>query len=168
MNFKVEFDEKSLDININREDGNYTVDDNENAFQFEQQNGRFYLRKGTKLYTLDNVKVENSTVEFSIDGSWYKADVKDEQQLLLDKLGFKSASVASEGKLNSPMPGKILDIMVAEGDEVTKGQPVAILEAMKMENELKSPVDGTVVKIVAEVGQSVEKKTPILEIEAVG
>lgn len=168
MNFKVEFDEKSLDININREDGNYTVDDNENAFQFEQQNGRFYLRKGTKLYTLDNVKVENSTVEFSIDGSWYKADVKDEQQLLLDKLGFKSASAASEGKLNSPMPGKILDIMVAEGDEVTKGQPVAILEAMKMENELKSPVDGTVVKIVAEVGQSVEKKTPILEIEAVG
>lgn len=168
MNFKVEFDEKSLDININREDGNYTVDDNENAFQFEQQNGRFYLRKGTKLYTLDNVKVENSTVEFSIDGSWYKADVKDEQQLLLDKLGFKSASVASEGKLNSPMPGKILDIMVAEGDDVTKGQPVAILEAMKMENELKSPVDGTVVKIVAEVGQSVEKKTPILEIEAVG
>ena len=168
MNFKVEFDEKSLDININREDGNYTVGDNENAFQFEQQNGRFYLRKGTKLYTLDNVKVENSTVEFSIDGSWYKADVKDEQQLLLDKLGFKSASVASEGKLNSPMPGKILDIMVAEGDEVTKGQPVAILEAMKMENELKSPVDGTVVKIVAEVGQSVEKKTPILEIEAVG
>lgn len=168
MKFKVEFDEKSLDININREDRNYTVDDNENAFQFEQQNGRFYLRKGTKLYTLDNVKVENSTVEFSIDGSWYKADVKDEQQLLLDKLGFKSASAASEGKLNSPMPGKILDIMVAEGDEVTKGQPVAILEAMKMENELKSPVDGTVVKIVAEVGQSVEKKTPILEIEAVG
>ncbi len=168
MNFKVEFDEKSLDINIDREDNTYSVGDEVHAFQFEQQNGRFYLRKGTKLYTIDNVKVENSTVEFSIDGSWYKADVKDEQQLLLDKLGFKSASAASEGKLNSPMPGKILDIMVAEGDAVTKGQPVAILEAMKMENELKSPVDGTVTKIVAEVGQSVEKKTPILEIEAVG
>lgn len=66
------------------------------------------------------------------------------------------------------MPGKILDIMVSEGDEVTKGQPVAILEAMKMENELKSPIDGIIKKIEAEVGQSVEKKTPILEIEALG
>lgn len=168
MNFKVEFDEKSLEIDINQENGSYTVGDNTTSFEFEQQNGRYYLRKGTKLYTLDNVKVENSTVEFSIDGSWYKADVKDEQQLLLDKLGFKSASASSEGKLNSPMPGKILDIMVEEGESVSKGQPVAILEAMKMENELKSPVDGTVTKIVAEVGQSVEKKTPILEIEAVG
>ncbi len=168
MNFKVEFGEKSLEIDIDRENGQYSVGGDKNSFQFEKQNGRYYLRKGTKLYTLDNVKVENSSVEFSIDGSWYKADVKDEQQLLLDKLGFKSAAAASEGKLDSPMPGKILDIMVAEGDEVAKGQPVAILEAMKMENELKSPVDGTVVKIVAEVGQSVEKKTPILEIEAVG
>ena len=66
------------------------------------------------------------------------------------------------------MPGKILDILVKVGDAVFKGQPVAILEAMKMENELKSPIDGNVISIDVETGQSLEKNTPILEIEAVG
>ncbi len=168
MKFNVEFDEKSIEIDINKDDSMYQVGDNTGTFEFAKENGRFLLRKGTKLYRLDNVKIDESSLEFSIDGSWYKATVKDEQQLLLDKLGFKSASSANEGSLASPMPGKILDIMVKEGDEVTKGQPVAILEAMKMENELKSPIDGVIKKIDAEVGQSVEKKTLILEIEAVG
>ena len=66
------------------------------------------------------------------------------------------------------MPGKILDIMVEVGDVVKKGQPVIILEAMKMENELKSPIDGIIKKLDVSVGQIVEKKTLILEIEAVG
>ena len=66
------------------------------------------------------------------------------------------------------MPGKILDIMVEVGDDVKKGQPVIILEAMKMENELKSPIDGIIKKLDVSVGQIVEKKTPILEIEAIG
>lgn len=168
MKFKVEFDNKSLDIDINKKASTYKVGDTESEYEFQQENGRYMLRKGTKLYRVDNVKIEDSSIEFSIDGAWYKAVVKDEQQLLLDKLGFKSASGGNEGNLASPMPGKILDIMVKEGDEVTKGQPVAILEAMKMENELKSPIDGVIKKIEAEVGQSVEKKTPILEIEALG
>jgi pyruvate carboxylase subunit B len=66
------------------------------------------------------------------------------------------------------MPGKILEIMVKEGDEVEKDQPLAILEAMKMENELKAPVAGTIANISAEVGQSLEKNSPILEIETIG
>jgi pyruvate carboxylase subunit B len=168
MKFKVEFDEKSIDIDVDNEASTFQLGDTSGEFEFTKENGRYMLRKGTKLYRIDNVKVEDSNVEFSIDGSWYKASVKDEQQLLLDKLGFKSGAGGGEGKLDSPMPGKILDIMVKEGDEVSKGQPVAILEAMKMENELKSPIDGVIKKIEAEVGQSVEKKTPILEIEALG
>jgi len=168
MKFKVEFDEKSHEIDVDKEASTYQIGDTSSAFEFTKINGRYMLRKGTKLYRIDNVRVEDSNVEFSIDGSWYKASVKDEQQLLLDKLGFKSGSGSSEGNVASPMPGKILDIMVNEGDEVTKGQPVAILEAMKMENELKSPIDGVIKKIEAEIGQSVEKKTPILEIEALG
>jgi len=168
MKFNVEFDNKSLEIDVDKASSTYQVGDVNSEYEFAKENGRYLLRKGTKLYRIDNVKVEDSSVEFSINGSWYKASVKDEQQLLLDKLGFKNTSSGGEGNLASPMPGKILDIMVQEGDQVTKGQPVAILEAMKMENELKSPIDGVIKKIEAEVGQSVEKKTPILEIEALG
>jgi len=168
MKYKIEFDEHSLEMELDKEASTYKIGDRTSGFEFTKENGRYLLRKGTKLYRLDNVKVEDSSVEFSINGSWYKATVKDEQQLLLDKLGFKTSGGAGEGKLNSPMPGKILDIMVKEGEEVSKGQPVAILEAMKMENELKSPTDGVIKKIEAEIGQSVEKKTPILEIEPLG
>ena len=165
MKYNAEFDGTSVDLEISEETSTFTVGDTTKEFEFTKNNGRYFLRQGTKLHKIDNVKVEGSEVEFSMDGSWYKVAVKDEQQLLLDKLGFKSAVAGSAGNLNSPMPGKILDIMVSEGDEVSQGQPVAILEAMKMENELKSPIDGVIKSITAEVGQSVEKKTLIMEIE---
>ena len=168
MKYQAEFDEKTLDVDLVDGTSTYTIGHESGSYDFTRDNGRFFLRRGTKLHKIDNVKVEDSVVEFSMDGNWYKVAVKDEQQLLLDKLGFKSAASGSEGALKSPMPGKILDIMVAEGEQVSKGQPVAILEAMKMENELKSPIDGVIKKVEAEVGQSVEKKTLILEIEPLG
>ena len=57
--------------------------------------------------------------------------------------------------LNSPMPGTVLDIKVAEGAAVTAGQVVLILEAMKMENEITAPADGTVASIPVAKGASV-------------
>ena len=165
MKYQAEFDGKVLDLELNVDIGTYTIGQHTNQFEFTRDNGRLFLRRGTKLFKIDNVKMEGAEVEFSMDGSWYKVTVKDEQQLLLDKLGFKSAAAANQGTLKSPMPGKILDILVRAGDSVEQGQPVAILEAMKMENELKSPIDGVIKSIAAEVGQSVEKKTLIMEIE---
>jgi 3-methylcrotonyl-CoA carboxylase alpha subunit len=47
----------------------------------------------------------------------------------------------------SPMPGKVLKIMVNKGDKVSKGQPVLVLEAMKMEHTLKAPIDGVINEI---------------------
>ena len=126
------------------------------------------MRTGTKTYKIDNVSKEGSSIEFSMNGVWHTIQVKDEQELLLDRLGFKTGAAVGEGILNAPMPGKILEIMVAEGDEVEKDQPLVILEAMKMENELKAPISGTIASISTEVGASLEKNSPILEIEAIG
>ena len=53
------------------------------------------------------------------------------------------------------MPGTITNILVKEGDNVKKGQVLAILEAMKMENEIISPVDGTIKSVNVEKGQNV-------------
>ncbi|MBO6525237.1 MAG: biotin/lipoyl-binding protein [Balneolaceae bacterium] len=168
MKFEANLNDQSIDIEINEENSTFTSGDSSGSFKFSVENGRYFLRVGTKAYKIDNVSYDGSDITFSIDGSWHTVSVKDEQELLLDSLGFKTGADLAEGSLKAPMPGKILDILVSVGDEVTKGQPVAILEAMKMENELKSPIDGTVASIDVETGQSLEKNTPILEIEALG
>lgn len=62
-------------------------------------------------------------------------------------------------KITSPMPGNILNINVAAGDVVKKGQILMILEALKMENEIMSPIDGTIVSIHTTKGATVESGT---------
>ena len=59
------------------------------------------------------------------------------------------------GALNAPMPGVILELTVAPGDTVQRGQPIAVLEAMKMKNSIRSPRAGTIAEVCVAVGQAV-------------
>jgi 3-methylcrotonyl-CoA carboxylase alpha subunit len=61
-----------------------------------------------------------------------------------------------DDSVRAPMTGRILEVGVAHGDEVTEGQPVAVLEAMKMEYRLVAPRDGVVASVHCEVGELVE------------
>lgn len=168
MKFQATIGEHTQEIELSPQEGKFIAGDMQGNYTFEHVNGRYILRSGTKTYILDNVNYDGAFIEFTMNGVWHTVEVKDEQELLLDRLGFKTGAAAAEGILKAPMPGKILEIMVQEGDEVEKDQPLAILEAMKMENELKAPISGTIASISAEVGQSLEKNSPILEIETIG
>jgi glutaconyl-CoA/methylmalonyl-CoA decarboxylase subunit gamma len=64
----------------------------------------------------------------------------------------------------SPMPGRIVKILVEPGQEVASGDPVIVVEAMKMENELRAPRDGTIGKILVAVGDRVEGSTMLIEL----
>lgn len=66
--------------------------------------------------------------------------------------------------VKSPMPGKVVKILVAAGDEVKAGQGVVVVEAMKMENELKSPRDGTISEVRAREGQAVEAGAELVRV----
>ena len=68
------------------------------------------------------------------------------------------------GKVSANIPGKVVTVEVAVGDEVKEGQVVMILEAMKMQNEIQAPVSGTVTEIHCEEGQSIEANVPLLVI----
>lgn len=168
MKFQAIISEQEQTIELDPKEGSFKTGENDQSYSFEAVNGRYILRIGTKTYKIDNVEYEGSKINFSMNGVWHSVDVKDEQELLLDRLGFKTGAAVAEGILKAPMPGKILEIMVAEGDTVEQDQPLVILEAMKMENELKAPISGTIASISAEVGQSLEKNSPILEIETIG
>jgi biotin carboxyl carrier protein len=67
--------------------------------------------------------------------------------------------------VRAPMPGLIVRVEVAEGESVSAGQGVVIIEAMKMENELKSDAAGVVKKILVQQGQAVEKGTVLIEFQ---
>jgi glutaconyl-CoA/methylmalonyl-CoA decarboxylase subunit gamma len=79
-------------------------------------------------------------------------------------LNSKKDKVESEF-IRSPMPGKIIDVLVREGSSVLRGEPVVILEAMKMQNEIISPVNGTIVKVSAKPNTNVMKDDLLVEIK---
>ncbi len=72
---------------------------------------------------------------------------------------------AGAKKITAPMPGTIVEIKVAVGDEVSPGQVVAVLEAMKMKNDLPSDVSGKVSAILVSSGQSVQTGEALVTIE---
>jgi biotin carboxyl carrier protein len=74
------------------------------------------------------------------------------------------ASLAS-GAVTSPMAGQIISILVQPGDAVKQGQPLLVLEAMKMENQITAPLPGTVKRIEVEKGESVEEGQVLVVLE---
>ena len=74
----------------------------------------------------------------------------------------KAAPTVGGAGIKAPLPGVILDIKVKVGDVVSKGQTVAILEAMKMENNINADREGTVASINVEKGQSIAEGTDII------
>jgi len=83
----------------------------------------------------------------------YAAEVRDPRSLRTHKAG--DTGLAGPKKLLSPMPGKIVRLLLGEGASVHSGQGVVIVEAMKMQNEIKSPKDGIVKKILTSEGATV-------------
>jgi len=165
MQFQSILNEKSFEITLGDESQTATINGDDAEYEYiEQAHGRKLLRVGTHLYRINNVNVDGQNVQMSVNGKWYHVIVKNDRELLLERLGFKSHKTQSVGLLQAPMPGKILDLLISENEEVEMGQPLAILEAMKMENELKAPCSGKISEIFISVDESVEKNQSIIEI----
>jgi 3-methylcrotonyl-CoA carboxylase alpha subunit len=71
-----------------------------------------------------------------------------------------------DGEILAPMPGKVIEVEVAAGDLVTKGQRLLVLEAMKMEHALTAPFDGTVAELAAAAGQQVSEGQMLVKVDA--
>lgn len=77
----------------------------------------------------------------------------------------RGAGGAGGKVIRAPMPGRVVKILVAEGDEVAAGQPIVVVEAMKMENELRAPAAAKVKRIAVSEGQNVEGNVVLVELD---
>jgi biotin carboxyl carrier protein len=108
-----------------------------------------------------------------VDGTAPDLTVTVANQSLLCKLVDARSKVAAAARpaatgphaVRSPMPGKVVKVLVAPGDDVKSGAPIVVVEAMKMENELRAPRDGKVREVPAREGQTVEAGQTLATIE---
>jgi glutaconyl-CoA/methylmalonyl-CoA decarboxylase subunit gamma len=99
-------------------------------------------------------------------GTRARTQVLTEQEAQLAAALGKSAAGSGSGSLKAPMPGRVVKILISEGDAVEHGAPVIIVEAMKMENELQAPTSGVVRRVAVVEGEAVEAGQILCEIEA--
>jgi biotin carboxyl carrier protein len=98
--------------------------------------------------------------EVELLGVRHEVEVHDPKRKALRMAGGGSAGA----QVVARMPGRVVRVLVGVGDAVAKGQPLLVLEAMKMENELKAPAAGTVRSVQVAVGDLVETKAVLLEL----
>ena len=127
--------------------------------------GYFHILLDNKSFKAEVVKVDESikTFYFKINGRLYTVELKNKFDILLEKMGMNSGVTGKVNNIKAPMPGLIIDLRVKEGDRVTTGDPLLILEAMKMENIIKASGTGIVKSVKVKKGDSVEKNQVLIE-----
>ncbi len=127
--------------------------------------GEFHMRTGTANYHIRLLEQQpGGYLLFEVNGQLYRTCIRDEKQQLLNEMGFGRDPSPGEFVLTAPMPGKVLQVLVDEDDQVREGDSLIILEAMKMENELRAPVSGRITTIHCLTGSSVEKHHTLITI----
>jgi 3-methylcrotonyl-CoA carboxylase alpha subunit len=126
--------------------------------------GRLAIRLGADTFTATVARRPTA------DGVDYVAFADGTSRILrlvdpLDVTQYEAVA-SGEGAVRAPLPGKIIDLRVKAGDKVSKGQPLLVLEAMKMEHTLAAPADGTVKTVRYAVGEQVVEGAELVEFEA--
>jgi len=126
--------------------------------------GHFSIIHKNKSYRAEVVKADLTSKTFTIkvNGTPHVVELKDKFDLLLEKMGMKSGGAGKVNVLKAPMPGLIIDLKVKAGDIVKAGEPLLVLEAMKMENIIKSPGEGEVKVVNVKKGDRVEKNQVLI------
>lgn len=126
---------------------------------------QYHLIYNHQSYNIDVMKLNTAekSMVLKINSVKYTIELKDKYDELLHSLGMDKAVSNKINQVKAPMPGMVLNILVAEGNEVKKGDVLLVLEAMKMENMLKSPTDGIIKKIAIQKGNAVEKNQLLIQ-----
>tara|TARA_B100000676_G_scaffold60223_1_gene59548 strand:+ start:340 stop:744 length:405 start_codon:yes stop_codon:yes gene_type:complete len=129
--------------------------------------------KEKRILTVDGeefeveIELKEGLWEVSVEGKTYSIKSDSVSKVRPRKKKSSGKLAGGSGIVTSAIPGKVVSILVSEGDTVAAGDVVIVLEAMKMQNEIKAAIGGLVKKVGCESGERVEANVPLLEIEKI-
>ncbi|HTA48821.1 MAG TPA: biotin/lipoyl-containing protein [Verrucomicrobiae bacterium] len=154
MLYDVTIDGKNYQLDLNRAGGRWSCRLNGRDFEVDAVLVRpdvLSLRIGNLAYEVKSERLA-SGLHLWVGSTRFAVEVRDPRSL---RGRTRAGDDGGPKKVVAPMPGKVVRLLVSEGDEVESGRGVAVVEAMKMQNEIKSPKRGTVQKILVSEGAAV-------------
>jgi biotin carboxyl carrier protein len=152
---------KPFEVEINQ-NGRVSVNGNERAVDFLPLQAPLYSLLIDHQSYEALIEIREGQFNVAMLSNLFEVTVADERTQRLE--AARGAGQVEQGEviLRSPMPGLIVAVPVSEGQAVQKGDPIIVLESMKMENELKAPRAGTIHKIHVNKGERVEQNKPLI------
>jgi biotin carboxyl carrier protein len=154
MLYDVTIDGKNYRLDLNRAEGRWFCRLNGQELEVDALLTRkdvLSLRIGNLAYEIKSERVARD-LHLWVGSTRFAAEVRDPRSL---RGRARSGDDQGPKKIVAPMPGKVVRLLVHDGDEVEQGAGVAVVEAMKMQNEIKSPKKGSVQKILVSEGAAV-------------
>jgi|HubBroStandDraft_2_1064218.scaffolds.fasta_scaffold33048_2 biotin carboxyl carrier protein len=154
MLYDITIDGKKYRLDLNRADGRWSCRLDGREFEIDAILTRpdvLSLRIGDLAYEVKSERVAND-LHLWVGSTCFAVEVRDPRSL---RGRTRAGDDHGPRKIAAPMPGKVVRLLVHEGDEVEPGSGVAVVEAMKMQNEIKSPKKGTIQKILVSKGAAV-------------
>ena len=127
------------------------------ALDIVERNGQFHIIHENHSHTSKCLSIKGKALHLMVDGVTYEVEIMDTVDQMIAELGMDQIAQTVVKDIKAPMPGLILDILVEPGQEINAGDPLLILEAMKMENVIKASSECVVDKINKSKGDSVDK-----------
>jgi|SRR5215204_237890 len=171
MRLNAEIDGERVALEVRREGGRVLAEVGGRRYELEAQSvggGEYLLIREGRVYEC-RVGAEpgggggRGALRVSVGAREYGVTLTDPKHLR--GAGAAGGEQGGLAQLKAPMPGKVVRVLVEAGQAVEAGQPVVVVEAMKMQNELKSPKSGTVAELRAEVGATVNAGDVLAVIE---
>jgi len=164
--FVVTVNEKKKSVNI-LNDAELKIDNKKYNYEISHVNNNTYLLKcGNKYFEIVAEKVNNEHFSVLLNGYHINAVVRTSlQEMAIHLLEEAQTATHHQFVVKAPMPGMILKVKKQDGDAISQGESIIILEAMKMENDLRSPASGIITGIGVEEGKAVEKGAILFSIE---
>lgn len=167
MPIDIKIDTRIAKIEVLEQDGSlYKVKIDNRVYDLDIEKvakGAYSVIYGGKSINMEMIEgITPNHYEVNTISNYYEIEVIDAAKRYQSK--SKSSIHSEDNIISTPMPGKIVKILVQEGDVVAKGDTLVIVSAMKMESEYKSPKDGIVHKIFVKEGAPVQGHQSLIEI----